>query len=88
MAVGDAHVFPGFLTQFSFHSHRLLFLHASEVRGEYTLKKVCLHRVSNSQPPGHESDTLTTEPPERAELVAEDFLGRKTPYKLTSYLRF
>ena len=39
MAVGDAHVFPGFLTpvltQFSFQSHRLLFSHASaEVRGE------------------------------------------------------
>ena len=28
-------------------------------------KKVCLNRVSNSQPPGHESDTLTTESPER-----------------------
>ena len=39
MAVGDAHVFPGFLTlvltQISFQSHRLLFSHASaEVRGE------------------------------------------------------
>ena len=41
MAVGDAHVFPGFLTpvltQLSFQSHRLLFSHASaEVRGEKT----------------------------------------------------
>ena len=41
MAVGDAHVFPGFLTpvltQLSFQSHRLLFSHASaEVRGENT----------------------------------------------------
>ena len=26
-------------------------------------KKVCLNRVSNSQPTGHGSDTLTTEPP-------------------------
>ena len=37
-------------------------------RGEkrkYTGKKFCLNRVSNSQPPGHESDTLTTEPPGR-----------------------
>ena len=39
MAVGDAHVFPGFLTpvpsQISFQSHRILFSHASaEVRGE------------------------------------------------------
>ena len=41
MAVGDSHVFPGFLTpvltQLSFQSHRLLFPHASaEVRGENT----------------------------------------------------
>ena len=41
MAVGDAHVFPGFLTpeltKLSFQSHRLLFSHASaEVRGENT----------------------------------------------------
>ena len=42
MAVGDAHVFPGFLTltvltQISFQSHRLLFSHAlAEVKGENT----------------------------------------------------
>ena len=41
MAVGDAHVFPGFLTpvltQISFQSHRLLFSHTSaEVRSENT----------------------------------------------------
>ena len=42
MAVGDAHVFPGFLTPlltefFFFQSHRLIFFHASEeVRGENT----------------------------------------------------
>ena len=40
MAVGDAHVFPGFLipvlTQLSFQSHRLLFSHALKVRGENT----------------------------------------------------
>ena len=39
MAVGDAHMFPGFLTpvptQISFQSHWLLFSHASaELRGE------------------------------------------------------
>ena len=39
MAVGDAYVFPGFLTpvltQISFQSHRLIFSHASaEARGE------------------------------------------------------
>ena len=41
LAVGDAHVFPGFLTpvptQISFQSHRLLFSHVStEVRGKNT----------------------------------------------------
>ena len=41
MVVGDAHVFPSFLTpvltQLPFQSHRLLFSHASaEVRGENT----------------------------------------------------
>ena len=41
MGVGDAYVFPGFLTQvlnnFSFQSHRLVFSDASaEVRGENT----------------------------------------------------
>ena len=41
MAVGDAQMFPGFLTpvltQLSFQSHRLLFLQASaEMRGENT----------------------------------------------------
>ena len=31
-------------------------------RWKYTGKKVCLNRVWNSQPPGHEFDMLTTEP--------------------------
>ena len=44
MVVGDAHMFPGFLTpvltQLSFQSHWLLFSHASaEVRGENTQKE-------------------------------------------------
>ena len=44
MAVGDAHVFPGFvtpvLTQLSFQSHRLLFSHASaETRSENTSER-------------------------------------------------
>ena len=38
MAVGEAHTLHGFLTpiltQLSFQSHRLLFSHASEVRGK------------------------------------------------------
>ena len=70
MAVGDAHVFLDFLTpvltQLSFQSYWLLFWHASaEVR--IRQKNVRLNRVSNSQPSGHESDTLTTEPPGRAQ---------------------
>ena len=67
----NKHVFPGFLTpvltQLSFQSHRLFFFTCFS-RGErrkYTGKKVCLNRLLNSQPPGHESDTLTTEPPGR-----------------------
>ena len=44
MVVGDAHVFPGFLTpvltKLSFQNHRLLFPHASaDVRGENTLDR-------------------------------------------------
>ena len=69
MEVGDAYVFPGFLTpvitQLFFPKPLTTFL-TCFCRGEkqkYTGKKVCLHQRSNSQPPGHESDMLTTEPP-------------------------
>ena len=64
MAVGDAHVFPGFLTPLltqlflskatDYFSHMLL----------YAGKKVRLNRESKSQPQDHDSDTLTTEPSE------------------------
>ena len=52
----------------SFQSHRLLFSHASaEVRGENTpeTKVASTGDRTHKQPPGHESDTLTTEPPGR-----------------------
>ena len=69
MAVGDAYVFPGFLTpaltQFLFLKPPTTFL-TCFCRGErrkYAGKKSRLNRGSNSQPPGHESDTFTTEPP-------------------------
>ena len=69
MAVSDAHVFPGFLkpvlTQLLFPKPPTTFL-ACFYRGErqkYAGKKGGLNRGSNSQPPGHESDTLTIEPP-------------------------
>ena len=71
MAVGEAHVYPGFLTsvltQLFFPKLPTTFL-ACFCRGErrnYAEKKVRLNLESNSQPPGHESDTLTTEPPGR-----------------------
>ena len=53
---------------FSFQSHRLLFSHAS---AKYAGKKSRLNRGSNSQPPGHESDTLTTEPSGRGTLKSD-----------------
>ena len=69
MAVGNAHVFHGFLTpvltQLFFPKPPTTF-RTCFCRGErrkYAGKKVRLNRESNSQPPGHESDTLTTEPP-------------------------
>ena len=73
MAVSDAHVFPGFLspvlTQLFFPKPPTTFLMCF-CRGErrkYAGKKSRLNRGSNSQPLGHESDTLTTEPPGRGE---------------------
>ena len=43
MAVGGLHMFPGFLTpvltKLSFQSYRLLFSHASEMRGETNQKE-------------------------------------------------
>ena len=71
MAVGDAYVFPGFLipvlTQLFFPRPPTTFL-TCFCRGErrkYARKKSRLNRGPISQPPGHESDTLTTEPPGR-----------------------
>ena len=71
MAVGDAYVFPGFLTPvltlLFFPKPPTTFL-TCFCRGErrtYAGKKSRLNPGSNSQPPGYESDTLTTEPPGR-----------------------
>ena len=69
MAVGDATVFPGFLTPVLkplFFPKPLTTFLTCFCRGErrkYTGKKVDVNRGSNSQPPGCETDTLTTEPP-------------------------
>ena len=70
MAVGEAYVFPGFLTQVQTQNFfpkpptTFLTCFCRGERQEYAGKKVSLNLGSNSQP-GHESDTLTTEPPER-----------------------
>ena len=67
-------VFPGVLTpvltQLFFPKSPTTFL-TGLCRGDspkYTGKKVCLNQGSNSQPPGHESDTLTTEPTRRGKF--------------------
>ena len=68
MAVGDAYVFPGFLTgvlTLFFPKPPTTFL-TCFCRGKKRKnagKKSRLNRGSNSQPPGHESDTLTIKPP-------------------------
>ena len=68
MAVGDAHVFPGSLTPvltllfFPKPPTTFLTCFCRGERRKYARKKSCLNRGSNSQPPGHEADTLTTEP--------------------------
>ena len=68
MAVGDTFVFPGFLTpvltQLFFQKPETTFLTCCctvEMR-KYAAKKSCLNGGSNSQPSGHESDMLITEP--------------------------
>ena len=75
MAVGDAYVFPGFLTpvltQLFLPKPPTTFL-TCFCRGErrkYAGKKSRLDWGSNSQPQGHESDTLTTEPPRRGQIL-------------------
>ena len=56
-------------------------------RRKYTGKRVRLNRVSNSQPPGHESDTLTTEPPRRDKerqtrwLILERYCSSKSSWQ-------
>ena len=67
MAVGDAHVFPSFLTStntdfFPKPPTTLLTCFSRGERRKYAGKKFRLKQVSNSQPPDYECDTLTTEP--------------------------
>ena len=83
MAVGDAHVFPGFLTpvlkQLFFPKPPTTFL-TCFCRGErrkYAGEKSRVNRGSNTQPPGHESDALTTGPPFSHASV--EMRGENTP---------
>ena len=90
MVVGDAHVFPGcltpVLTQLFFPKPLTTFptCFCRGERRENAGKKVHLNRGSNSQPPGHESDTLTTEPPGGDVASFSDLLYNML--KLASYL--
>ena len=63
------HMFPGFLTpvltQLFFPQTTFLTCFCRGERRKYAGKKVRLNWGSNLQPPGHESDTFTTEPPGR-----------------------
>ena len=74
LAFSNAYMFPGFLTpvltQLFLPKPPTTFL-TCFCRGErriYVGKKVGLNWGSNSQPPGHESDTLTTEPPRQGTM--------------------
>ena len=77
MAVGDAHVFPGFLTPVLTHLFfpkpltTFLTCFCNGERQTYAGKKVLLNLGSNSQPPSHESDTLTTEQPGRGATTTD-----------------
>ena len=75
MVVSDAHVFPGFLTPvltqlfFSKPPTTFLTLFCRGERRKYAGKKVRINQGSNSQPPGHESETLNTEPSGAAVII-------------------
>ena len=46
-------------------------------RRKYARKKSCFNRGSNSQPAGHESNTLTTEPPGRGLIRSDKKIFKK-----------
>ena len=69
------HTFPGFPTPalillfFPKAPTTFLTCFCRGERRKYVGKKIRLNRGSNSQPPGHESSTLTTEPPGRGPII-------------------
>ena len=78
MVVNDAYVFPDFLspvlTQLFFPKPPATFptCFCRGERRKFARKKSRLKRGLNSKPPGHESDTLTTEPPGRGLLFTDN----------------
>ena len=79
MAVGDAHVFPGFLTpvltQLSFQSYRLLFSHASaEVTGENTPER----KVASTEDQTRNHQVMSPTRSPLSHLVGRDLLIKKT----------
>ena len=76
MAVGDAYVFHSFLTPVL--TQLFLPKPPTTFLTYYAGKKSRLKRRSNSQPSGHESDTLTTELTGR---------GRNLPDKYARYIQ-
>ena len=94
MAVGDAHVFPGFLTpiltQLFFPKRPTTFL-TCFCRGErriYVGKKSPLNQGSNSQPPGHESDTALSHPGRAALGRVENIMGKEENAGYQHFLLF
>ena len=90
MAVDDAYVFPGFLTsvltQLFFPKLPTTFLtcFCRSERRNYARKKSGLKRRLNSQPPGHEFDTLTTEPPGQGNLLM--FFQELQPHSRSNWI--
>ena len=76
-------MFPGFLTpvltQLFFPKPPTTFLicFCRSERRKYAGKNSRLNQGSNSQPPGHESDTLTTEPHEWGRALTETLPNNK-----------
>ena len=80
-------VFPGFLTpvvtQLFFPKPPTSFLtcFCRAERRKHAGKKSRIIRGSNSQPRGHESDTLTTEPPGWGDIMVQPVIGRNGLHK-------
>ena len=78
MVVRDAYVFPGFLTPVLTQlfipkpPNTFLTCFCTGEGRKYAGKKSCLNWGLNLQPPGHESDMLTTEPPGQSYLSVRE----------------